>query len=373
MKHALYPPLGLIQNDLFGDEAPVEEHRPAEPAGETGNEPNLEMPAFLLELVKRRVASQASFPPEPPAAGQIRRFASIPGPHQQGRELGRTYGVLLGAGLGGQCWSGWIVAQEMDYATDRDLVLEEDDGPFSPDAAMVQTWNPVRVHVRGDEAILGKLAPQRQAMVRLLAERTAEHDDFVAPRPGRIGAWDLDSQAVVVTGTPLGDETDTRHGYQKLYRTLAAEISAATVKQAQVQAEPLWQRLFAWMNQTFVRPAWTYGTLAVLMAQGLWLVASSGLPLDDAEVYRSAGRLQQAGACAPRIRIMFKPDTPYADVAVLLRRVGATLMDGPSETGEVWVALPADQNMQEAAKTLKLSDVVEAADVVEADKGACPK
>lgn len=371
MKYTLFPPLGLIRNDLFGDEETSAERTPAEAASEASDAPTMEMPAFLLDLVQRRAASQAAFPPEPPAAGQIRRFANIPEPQQPGRELGRTFGVLLGAGLGGQCWSGWIVAQEADYATDRDLVLQEDDGPFSPDAAMVQTWNPVRVHVRGDEAILGKLSPQRQAVVRMLAERKADPDEFVAPRPGRIGAWDLDAENVVVTGTPVDDETDPRHGYQRLYRTLATEVSAAAVRQAPVPAEPLWQRLFGWMNQTFVRPAWTFGALAVLVAQGVWLIAASELVLEDGETYRSAAR--QQAACAPRIRIMFKPDTPYADVAVLLRGVAATLVDGPSETGEVWVMLPADQDAQEAATSLKLSPVVEAADMVVPDKGTCSK
>jgi hypothetical protein len=369
MKYPLFPPLSLIQNDLFGGDEHIAQRPPAELAGETSDAPNMNMPDFLLELVQRRAASQAAFPAESPATGQIRRFSSIPEPQQQGRQLDRTFGVLLGASLGGRCWSGWIVAQEADYASDRDLILQEDDGPFSPDAAMVQTWNLVSVIVRGDEDILGKLSSQRQAVVRLLAERKADQNEFVTPRPGRIGAWDLDAQNAVVTGTPLGDETDPRHGYQQLYRMLATQVSAAAVKQASAAAEPLWQRLFGWMNQTFVRPAWTFGALAVLVAQGVWLAASSDLALDDGQTYRSASRLQ--AACEPRIRIMFKPDTPYADVAVLMRRVGATLVNGPSETGEVWVVLPAEQNMQEAANTLTQSQLVEAADIVSPDKKAC--
>jgi hypothetical protein len=373
MKYELYPPLGLISSDLFGQETPAEENAPAEQMSPASDKLDLEMPAFLSELVQRRVASQATYPPAPPAVGHIRRFACIPEANRPGRLLGRSYGVLLGACLGGHYWSGWIVAQEADYATDRDLLLQEEDGPIAPEAAMIQAWNPVRVQVRGDEVVLGKLSPHRLAAVLHLADEAADRGSFVAPRPGRIGAWNLDHQTAVVTGTPLGDDTDPRHSYQQLYRNLATEISAAAVRQTEAQPEVTRPSLIGWMNRTFVRPVWTYAALTVLLSQGLWLLASSGLSPEYEGVYRSAGHVQRPGACEPRVRIIFKPDTPYADVAVILRRVGATLADGPSETGEVWITLPTDQSTQEATSTLKLSQLVEAADVVAPEKGSCSK
>lgn len=371
MRVELYPPISLIRNGLFGEELPIErETTRSDPAVQ---ENNFEMPAFLADMVSRRVASQAAFPPEDLAAGQIRHLARIPKVDGKGRSLGRSFGVLLGACLGGQCWSGWMVAQEADYATDRDLVLQTEDGPFSPEAAMVQAWNPVRIWLRGDEAILGKLAPRYLGAVSSLAENRVNAGAFVPSRPGRIGAWNLNDGTTVVTGTPLGDQADPRREYQKLYGDLAVEICAAAVTQPQFRTEPAGPGLFDWLQHIFVRPAWTFGAIALVLAQGLWIMLSSTLPPDETAVYRSAAHIQKADPCSSRIRIIFKPETPYAEVVVLLRRIDAIVADGPSETGEVWVTLPNDQKRQEAAGVLKLSPLVEAADVIPADKGSCAK
>lgn len=376
MRFTLYPPLEEIDSDLFGTEPPVDEKARIGPSQQISGALDLQMPGFLSELVRRRVASQEAFPPAPPAAGQIRRFAYIPESGQPGRMLGRAYGILLGACLGGRRWSGWIVAQEADYASDRDLLLEEDDGPVAPEAAMIQTWNPVQVQLQGDEAILGKLSPRRLAAVLALADGATERDTFVAPRAGRIGAWNLDEETVVVSGTPLGDDADPRHAYQRLYRSLAAEIRAAATRQVQPlpaagrQGEQGW---LGWLNGIFVRPVWTYGALTVLLSQGLWLLVSGNLAPEYGEVYRSAGHVQQSRACAPRIRIIFKPEASYADVAVTLRRVGATLADGPSETGDLWITLLTEQSPQDAVRILKISPLVEAADIVAPEKGSCAK
>lgn len=42
-------------------------------------------------------------------------------------------------------WAGWIAAPDTEYATKADVLLEPDDEPFDPFAAMVQTWNPVQI------------------------------------------------------------------------------------------------------------------------------------------------------------------------------------------------------------------------------------
>lgn len=373
MRFTLYPPLEVIDCDLFGTESPVEEKARIGPLSQISGALDLQMPGFLSELVRRRVEAQEAFPPAPPAAGQIRRFAYIPEAGQPGRMLGRAYGILLGAGLGGGRWSGWIVAQEADYASDRDLLLEEDDGPVAPEAAMIQTWNPAQVQLQGDEVILGKLSPRRLAAVLALADGGTERGAFVAPRAGRIGAWNIDEETVVVSGTPLGDDADPRHAYQRLYRDLAAEITAAATRQVQSLSAAGRQGWLGWLNGIFVRPVLTYGALTVLLSQGLWLLVSANLAPEYGEVYRSASHVQQSRACAPRIRIIFKPEASYADVAVTLRRVGATLADGPSETGDVWITLLTEQNTQDAVRILKISPLVEAADIVAPEKGNCGK
>lgn len=368
-KHDLYPPLAVLKADLFEPAAPAAPSTPdAAPDAHAGAVPeDLVMPDFLRALVQRRVEADAAYPPAPPAVGQVRRLDAVPGREGAGRALGRSVGVLLGASLGGRRWSGWLVAQEGAYASERDLVLQEDDGVADPVAAMVQAWNPVEVALRGDEAIIARLPAATLGAVARLGDPGFAPEEFVAPRPGRIGAWDLDADTTVVTGTPLGEADDPRHGYRDLYRALALEVTAAA--QA-APARPPRAGLFGWLQHTFVRPAWTFGALALVVLQGAWMLGLHGPQPDEIQVYRS-GQAPLAQACEPRLRIMFRPDSVYADVIVTLRRADATLVDGPSETGEVWIAPARDQAPQELAAMLRQSRLVEQVDLIEPDPRVC--
>ncbi|WP_306391611.1 hypothetical protein [Telluria beijingensis] len=373
MKHDLYPPLPLLEADLFGADATAQasQQQPDLDAAPAMPSADHDMPAHLRELVRRRVEADAAYPSAPPAVGQVRRLDAVPGLEGAGRAVGRSFGVLLGASLGGRRWSGWLVAQEGEYAGERDLVLQDEDGVADPVAAMVQAWNPVEVVLRGDEAIVGKLPAATLGAVVRLGDPGFVPDDVVLPRPGRIGAWDLDRDTTVVTGTPLGEQDDPRHGYQALYRALAQEVSAAAkAKPAPAQTTPRRTGWLHWLQDTFVRPAWTFGALAVVALQGAWMLGLHGPQPDDALVYRSVTP-PLAQACAPRLRVMFRPDSVYADVIVTLRRVDASLVDGPSETGEVWIAPARDQAPQELAAMLRQSRLVEQVDLIEPDPRLC--
>lgn len=370
MKHGLYPPLPLLKADLFGqagDDAPQAQAEVLDPAQPAPGD--VAMPAFLQELVQRRIDADAAYRPAPPAVGQVRRLDAVPVLDGAGRAVGRSFGVLLGASLGGRRWSGWLVAQEGEYAGERDLVLQQDDGIADPVAVMVQAWNPVEVALRGDEAIIARLPAATIGAVARLGDPGFAPEQFVASRPGRIGAWDLDRDTTVVTGTPLGGPDDPRHGYQALYRALAHEVSAA----AQAAPARVAARRAGWLDRlrdTFVRPAWTFGALAVVVLQGAWMLGLHGPQPDDALVYRS-GPAPLAQACEARLRVMFRPESVYADVIVTLRRVDATLVDGPSETGEVWIAPARDQAPQELAAMLRQSRLVEQVDLIEPDPRLC--
>lgn len=357
MTNALYPPLSIIAAGLRGQDAERSDGDAPENAAPQ-HEADLVMPPFLRELVARKVASQQAYPQAPLASGQIRALSAVKHADGSSRPLGRTAAVLLGASQGGRRWSGWLVAQESDYAGERDLLCEQEDGPVAPEAAKVQCWNPVECLLSGDEPVLGILAPRRLDAVRRL-EGPLAHGQFVAPRPGRIGAWNLDADTVVVTGTPLGEADDPRHQYQALYLALATELRAAAMPCKQTRQRPAWPgRLSAFL----VKPAWTFAATALVLVQAGWLLALH-VPADDT-VYRGAGAQLRANPCAPTLRAVFRADASYADVVIAVRRVGGALIDGPSETGEVWVVLPSDQQAQEAANILRQSAVVEAADVL---------
>lgn len=279
MARTLYPPLEVIRAGLFESpdmsnhaaSCPPEQELPHE-----GDESE-SMPAFIRELMARQAATAQAYPSAPPAVGQILSLSAIPAADgSPPRQLGRSCGVLLAAHLGGKQWSGWLVAQEVDYASHQDLVLEEADGPLDPAAGMVQAWNPVRVQLLGHEQILGKLSPIRLAAVLALAEHT-DAPPTLKPSPGRIGAWDLDNHLTVLTGTPPAGKDDPRQGYRTLYRQLAEEITRAAQPEIRTTALPARsQGFFGRLMQTFIRPAWTFGAMAATALLALNLLLESG-------------------------------------------------------------------------------------------------
>ncbi|KFI09096.1 hypothetical protein [Massilia sp. BSC265] len=371
MRPLLYPPLAMIEADLFGKADRPHDDGAAASVPAAIAVCHADMPAFLVDMVRRRIAADAAHPPQAPAVGQIRRLDCIALPHGPSRQFGRSFAVLLGACVGGTRWSGWMVAQESDYAADRDLVLQEEDGAIAPEAAMVQAWNPVVCQLRGDEAILGSLSPQALGAVMHLAEARRADRTWLASRPGRIGAWDLDGRIPVVTGTPLGAEDDPRRAYQALYGRLAQELRTAAAGQGRTAGRAGWRDLYERLGARLVRPAWTFAMMALAAVQGAWILGVHHSPADDPAVYRSGTRTPGTDACAPRVRIVFRTDAPYAEVVLALRRVGATVVQGPSEDGEIWVLPEAGSDAGQLAEALAGGPLVERADLVVPDSHPC--
>ncbi|MBV5332043.1 hypothetical protein JZU54_00285, partial [bacterium] len=52
-------------------------------------------------------------------------------------------------------WHGWLVSAETDYAGWWDFVLQEQDAPFDPEAAMVHLWNPVQLYLPMASRVVG--------------------------------------------------------------------------------------------------------------------------------------------------------------------------------------------------------------------------
>jgi hypothetical protein len=376
MNIPLHPTLASIERDLFdhastspasvGDD--VDPHIPADLQAP-------EMPPHLLELVRRKVAAAHAHPAAPLAVGQIRSLIRAPDGQGGDRALGKTCAVLLERWLSGRCWAGSMVAQEVDYAANRDLVLQDDHGVFAPEAAIVQAWNPVEVELRGDETLLGTVSAEALQAVLKLADPGFAEDDFVPPRPGRIGAWDLDTETTVVTGTPLGGDDDPRQAYQHLYHSLAAVFTRAALASRmapQPKSEPRADGWWGWLRHTFVRPAWTFGALGFVFVQTAWLLSSHSPGVTgDGTVYRGVAPQQQAAPCRTMLRVVFKLDTPYAELVIALRRAGVTLVNGPSQTGEIWVLPPADQDPREVAAMLQQHHQVERVDLIPPDRHLC--
>lgn len=369
MTRSLFPSLDRIERELFGagDVASAADSELVDPARGPVSFAAAP-PAHLLEMMERRVAAERTYPPTPIAVGQIRRMTEVRQADGQRRRLGRSCAVLLRHAAGGRRWAGWVVAQESDWASERDLILQEEDGVLAPEAAVVQAWNPVEVELRGNEAILGKLAPERLDAVAKLAAYVATEQEWVAPRPGRIGAWDLDASTTVVTGTPLAGPEDPRAAYQALYRTLGVELGAVGRAAGVSNQETGWlDRLRA----MFARPAATIALAGLAAVQAGLLLSHARLGPEPDVVFRDVTLAAPDDACRSRIRLRFRADTPYSDVIVTLRRVDARLIAGPSETGDIWILPPLNQEPGEVAALLRRDQLLERSEVVQPERREC--
>ncbi len=235
----LFPAIESIQRAYAGWLSP-EPAREAEPAGfvpadgfvpeskETGTE-TLEiapveetaLPETVADAIHRQTAARPAVrSPEP---GDL---ILLPPRAHAGTDADPTLPllVLLDEQAAGR-WHGWLVGAHVDYAGDRDLVLDasllEGDGDPAPLAGMVFCWNRLSIPM-GDQAwVLHRLTPAAMEAVRAL-EQQAEPSGLEAA-PGHMCTREL-GQMVVMTGSPYLRD-DPRTPYLRMTRELARRIS----------------------------------------------------------------------------------------------------------------------------------------------------
>ena len=198
----------------------IQDDRTPRPDEETRSPP--EVSGQIRDLIRRRVAAAPLASLALPAPGQIVRVDKIvtPRPAQLDAIMMAPLHVLLDAPAEpAAVWHGWLVSAETDYAGWWDFVLQEQDAPFDPEAAMVQLWNPVGLYLPMAARIVGQLSPSRLQAVRSLAAdfAVAEAPANIAAWPGRLASRTTSTGLRVTTGSPLGSEHDARHRYQQLY------------------------------------------------------------------------------------------------------------------------------------------------------------
>jgi hypothetical protein len=242
MKKQLWPSLSLIQQRLSPADADISALSLDEPRfqrsrssvenddssagiGTEKLDTSIAVPAFLQDMFQRREASQHATFSHKPQAGQI-VLANLP----------HTLGVLLLEPLpddllknrqeAGKVWQGLAVAQDSDYAGYWDVLLEEDDGPCDPVAAMIQIWNPVQVYIPETDAVLAQLSPERLQAIRAASEEYVLGPDTnpLDANPGVLGMRSTFHNHCVVTGTPLGGDNDPRQQYQQWLHKAADAI-----------------------------------------------------------------------------------------------------------------------------------------------------
>lgn len=205
----------------------IQDDRTAKFDEETRSPPAL--PDQIRDIIRRRVAAAPLASLALSAPGQIVRGDKIvtPRPAQLDAIMMAPLYVLLDAPAeAAAVWHGWLVSAETDYAGWWDFVLQEQDAPFDPEAAMVQLWNPVHLYLPMAARIVGQLSPARLQAVRSLAADFAvtEAPANIAAWPGRVASRTTSTGLRVTTGSPLGSEHDARHRYQQLYFEAAEAV-----------------------------------------------------------------------------------------------------------------------------------------------------
>lgn len=369
----LSPPLSTISASLSGDS--TREHADLADAPETvelADVAPLDWQAIpVTEAVRSSIASHVAARDIPrnvaPQQGDIVLVSRIgDGGDKSSRDLGAVVGVLLNERVGADAWQGFIVAGEIEYVGEFDVLIEEGDEPVDPAACFIQTWNPVSVWPEARVRRLGRVSASR-----LMAVIEVSHESIHGKAQGalpmsltRIGMRQLASGASVVAGTSVGGRADPRREYQSLYRALAIELTADTKRRldAALQARPLKPTVpsnrLKWLWPTLTGVAFT-----IVIGQGL-LLMNQTQPVWT-ESYRSiTGPPKSTTNPTHAVRVAFKPGASYEAIAKALRDVGAQFISGPDDNGEVMLAVPAGR-AREAATVLRLRDLVDSVEVIE--------
>jgi hypothetical protein len=350
----LWPSIEVIASNLQNKSATPLHFPDKEEAGSQAEAGNAEMPAFIRAKIRQRIATRAAQFNAQPQAGQIWRFDDT-------AENLAPLCVLLDQAQQGQHWSGWLVAPETDYASNKDVLLEPQDEPFDPFASMVQTWNPVTVDVSKGARVLAQLAPQRLQAIREIAQGQCEEGG--GARAGFVAPLKTHSGATVLSGTRITHPEDPRRQYQQLYRA-----AAQTLRQLHGLMPPGATVIPLPDKNRFMRKVGWSLAVSIMLAQAAIIANlmrgqtdAGKTPLEQAAEYRAA---PQAPTNFAYLEVYFKPDAKEVAIRKLLTQLNAAIVDGPGEFGQYRVRVKAE-TAQEAIGQIKESKL---ADSVRADE-----
>lgn len=272
---ALAPPVSVI-SDLMIPPVRADQAR-ASPAPEAGlavldeqAPPDLTVPAIpplVAAMIAARVATAALKLSTAPRQGLILQFGAGATDQDPAWALPPCAVVLSAPTPDPRVWDGYLMSAETDYATEWDLLLQDEDEPHDPTVQMIQAWNPVRVYCPAANLALGLLSPARLAALReLVADLARQAHTRVEPRPGELVLRSIGHDHLILTGTPLLDDgqADPRRDYQGLYQSVAARLTTLT----------------PWILSATQAPAWWQRVLAALRdAAEQWQVALSPVPV----------------------------------------------------------------------------------------------
>ena len=262
---------------------------------------------------------------------------------------GAVLGVLLDRVIQGKQWTGWIAANESNWASSFDVLLEPCDDPFEPMFGVIQAWNPVTLFWSEDlqARIVCEVSAVRLAAIRAVALECAAGLMIPTPsEPGRIALRSAGGTFSVLTGTPLGPQ-DLRHDYQNAYRMVAARLMAQQLTQRvsqiekksrtspapEIRVKTRFGRFGRFAEGRYVWPALILMTAIVVFQNmdGLGKIATA--TLGSASTPVSSGSETAGAVPVADLRVQWKPQASMAEVQQLLRANSTAVMDGPDGHG----------------------------------------
>jgi len=177
------------------------------------------VPPMVADAIRRQTGARPSL--QSPQAGDLIVLSPTA---PEGGEPVHPVAILLDEPAASG-WSGWLVGAHVDYAGDRDLVLESSliKGGLDPSplAGMVLCWDRVSLKLSGQAHVLHHLTDSAMQVVRALANGRGVAEEL--PAPGRMCLREIKGMSVV-TGSPYLRD-DPRTPYLRLVRELARRVS----------------------------------------------------------------------------------------------------------------------------------------------------
>ena len=255
---------------------------------------------------------------------------------------GAVMGVLLDRVIQGKQWTGWIAANESNWASAFDVLLEPCDDPFEPMFGVIQAWNPVTLYWSEDlqSQVVCEVSAIRLAAIRAVALECAAGLMIPTPsEPGQIALRTAGGTFSVLTGTPLGAH-DVRHDYQNAYRTVAARLMAQQLTQRVSLIAKSGQAVSPCKtptkNQSAVRWFFRLALLitAIAVIQNMDRLRNTAVNAFGgiATVFQGAAGTSNAVPAA-LLRVQWKPGVSMSEVQRLLQTTSTTVLDGPDIQG----------------------------------------
>lgn len=293
-------------------------------------EPHAVSPAFppgLLHDIARREEAFAWAPSGSSwAAGQLRALsgALVDAPLVISLLLVRE----LSAGSTDTVWEGFLITPDVDYAGNRDWVIQAEDGASDPACGVVLTDSLWRFPVRADARWLGELHPATVADIMALADQPDRE-------AGRLGVQEFVPGRWAVTG---------QRGPHDLARKAYLDALHAAVEPLRYRAGPTTGaigRVVAGGSRPWRQPAWWAASVFAVLWLGTLLPLTGLHPV--AEGSRSLGAdwptMSRPMVRVPGLIVMVSPDASVGALRAALTHIDGSIASGPGDDGEYVIAL----------------------------------